>query len=125
MINPTPNETSPNLYESLDGQVAVRILDQPQRYPKHDYKMVVIRFIPKDHTRIRHLGGNIYEYMPTKEEIHALLKGMQTDPDFQVEFKRPMVNKPEERKLAWQKFNQYRTRRQRFVGYRRTRRYCR
>lgn len=127
MLNPTPNETSRNLYESVDGQVVVRILDDPQRFPCHEYKTAVIRCLPKAYTRIRNLEIGVVELMLCKEELLVLRQAVeQCDPDFKVEFKRPMVNKPMERKAFWDRYNKecynnYRG----FNGYRRSHRFRR
>lgn len=111
MYNPTPNETTPNLYESRDGLVTIRILDNPKRFPAHDYKVMVLRFLPQDHTRIRHLGGGIYEYMPTKEEFAALVKAFgATNPEIKIHIEGDLTNKLEERKRGWEKRNQQRVR---------------
>ncbi len=62
MIHKTPNETTPNLYESDDGLVSVRILDDPHRNPPSSYEVAVFWFTPKAHTRILDLGDGLFEY---------------------------------------------------------------
>ena len=105
MIHKTPNETTPNLYES--DLVSVRILDDPRRYPRHDYQMVVFRFTPKAHTRIRPLGDGLYEFMPTHEEIGAFLAAFdKANGKYPLSSGLPLKNKPPERKGRHDRRNQ-------------------
>lgn len=120
MYNPTPRETTPNEYQSSDDQVLVRVLQHVQRYPDHDYQVVVLRLQARDHTRVRHLGRHVFEYLPTKEEIKALLQAMEkVDPEFKVHIEKPLVNKSEERKKTWQARNSARVQKYRYHSYRR------
>ncbi len=99
MIHKTPNETTPNLYESDDGLVSVRILDDPRRHPRHAYQTVVFRFTPKTHARIRDLGNGLIEFMPSNEELGAFLKAFdRANGKFPLSSGVPLKNKPPGRK---------------------------
>ncbi len=109
MLHQTPRETSANTFEATDGIVSLRILDEPARYPKSDYKVLVFRLSPKDHTRVRRLSNGIIEYLPTNAETHAYLVAFnrllvaQGKPPLSLDT--PLINKPEERKQYWYKRN--------------------
>ena len=106
MIHKTPNETTPNLYESDDGLVSVRILDDPHRHPPHEYQMVVFRFTPKVHARIRDLGNGLIEFMPRNEEIGAFLDAFdKANGKFPLSNGLPLKNKPPERKRHYDQQN--------------------
>jgi hypothetical protein len=119
MIHKTTNETTPNLYEAADSLVSVRVLDNCQRFPKHDnHQMVVFRFTPTNHSRIRHLGNNIYEFMPENEAIGAFVSAFQrVNGKFPLTSGEPLRNKPIARKLRWDKFNKRRFAPRRFFGH--------
>ena len=116
-------ETTPNLYISRDQLVSIRVLDAPKRWPRHDYKCVVIRVTPRDHERIRRLNDGRIEIMLTKEELRALVEGFQKcDPEFGVTFTCPMLNKPEGRKQQWRRTIRQRISQGRFYRIYRSRR---
>ena len=100
MIHHTPKETTPNLYESDDGLVSVRILDDPHRYPRHEkYRVVVFRFTPKAHARIRDLGNGSIEFLPNNEELGAFLAAFdRVNGKFPLSSGLPLKNKPPGRK---------------------------
>jgi hypothetical protein len=109
MLHQTHGETSPNLYESTDGLVSVRVLDEPHRYPKHDYKVVVFRLTPKAHSRVRYLSNGAIEFLPANEELQkfvqkfdALLRANGKPP---LTSGTPLLNKPEERRQRWNSRN--------------------
>ena len=116
MIHKTPKETTPNLYES-DGVISIRVLDAPQRYPVHDsHQMVVFRFTPKPHTRIRQLDKGIIEFMPTNQDVGAFLKAFdQANGKFPLSSGLPLKNKPIERKRYHERKNQRRVSNRRFA----------
>jgi hypothetical protein len=95
------SETTPSLYVSRDGLITIRVLDHPRRWPQHDYKCVVVRAKPRPHERVRFLDDGTVETMYTKEELLHLVLAFKVDPDFGVEFTKPMENKPEPRKAKW------------------------
>ncbi len=102
MIHKTPNETTPNLYES-DGLVSVRPLDDKRRYPPHKYQVVVFRFTPKAHTRIRDLGNGLIEFMPSNEDVGAFLAAFdKANGKFPITSGLSLKNKPPERVRRWQ-----------------------
>jgi hypothetical protein len=109
MIHQTKNEKTPNIYESTDALVSVRVLDVPKRYPRNKYKLVVFRFIPKAYSRIRHLGKGLFEFLPTNEEIQAFVEAFQKASGKKLlNSKRRLKNKPAQRKMRWDKINQRR-----------------
>jgi hypothetical protein len=115
MIHQTSNETTPNLYESNDGLVSVRILDDPRRYPRHNYQVVVFRFTPKAHTRIRDLGNGMVEFLPDNEELGAFLAAFdKANGKFPLSSGLPLKNKPPERAHRWQRNHQRRLSQRRF-----------
>jgi hypothetical protein len=119
------SETNPDLYTSPDGLIAIRVLDHPKHWPAHDYKCVVVRAKPRPHERVRVLTDGTIETMYTKCELLSLVLAFQAvDPDFGVEFTRPMQNKPEVRKEKWKHINQKRISQGRFYrSYRASRRH--
>jgi hypothetical protein len=115
MIHQTQNETSPNLYESHDSLVSVRVLDDPRRYPRHKYQVVVFRFTPKAHTRIRDLGNGVFEFLPNNEELGAFLHAFdKANGKFPLSSGLPLENKPPARKHRHDKSNQFRFSQRRF-----------
>lgn len=117
------NETTPNLYTSKDQLVSIRILDQPQHWPIHKYKCLVLRVLPKNHERVRELKDGRIEVMLTKAELHALVLGFsQCDPEFGVTLTRPMINKPIERQEKWRQINRKRVNQGKFYPRHRPRR---
>jgi hypothetical protein len=102
MIHQTPNETTPNIYESDDGLVSIRILDNPRRHPQHEYETVVFRFTPKAHTRIRDLGNGLIEFMPDHDDIRFFLKAFdRANGKFPLSSGLPLKKKPWKRKSNW------------------------
>ena len=106
MIHKTPNETTPNLYESDDGLVSVRILDNPHRNPPSSCTVVVFRFTPKAHTRIRDLGNGLFEYLPSNDELGAFLGAFdRANGKFPLSTGSQLKNKPPERKRYYDQQN--------------------
>jgi hypothetical protein len=109
------SENTPNLYTSPDGLITIRILDNPKRWPQHDYKCVVVRAKPHPHERVRVLDDGTIEAMYTKQDLLFLVLAFQkADPDFGVQFTQPMENKPEHRKAKWKQINRRRISQGRF-----------
>jgi len=115
MIHQTPNETTPHLYQSDDCLVTVRVLDDPRRYPRHSYQMVVFRLTPKAHTRIRHLGDGLYEFGAFLDAFN------KANGKFPLSSGLPLKNKSPERARRWQRNHQRRLSQRRF--YRNNRRH--
>jgi hypothetical protein len=109
MIHKTPNETTPNLYESDDGLVSVRVLDNPHRHPPGSHDMIVFRFTPKAHTRIRDLGDGLIEFMPSNEDVGAILVFLsafdKANGKYPLSRGLPLKNKPKERKRFYDQQN--------------------
>jgi hypothetical protein len=86
-------------FRSNDGLVCIKSTTQPRRWPPHNFPVVVVELKPERGTRVLTLPDGRTEWMPRYSELLALilklgLKVSSAPPD-----------KPEERRLKFQRIN--------------------
>ncbi len=74
-----------------------------KRYPRHDYECVLLVLKPREGTRVRVLPTGTVEFMPSWDEVKALVTAM--DPEAGRRLPATLKNKPVERKARFDKFN--------------------
>lgn len=102
-MNPPTNKNQD--YRSTDGLVRIRTTRVARRWPPHDYPVVIVELRPQRGTRVLALEGGRTEWMLRYDELAALILRM----GLSVSAVPP--NKPEERRLRFQKINARRHRR--------------
>ena len=115
-INPIPpkdkqpmKSTNQILYSCPDAVVkVVRKKSGLRRYPPSDYACVLFVLNPKSGTRVRLLPGGAVEFMPSFDELRAVLTGI--DPGLVAKLPDNFRNKPRARQLRYKRWNKARNR---------------
>jgi hypothetical protein len=97
-------------YRSMDGAVEIITkVTTANRYPKHNYPIVCIRFRPQNGTRIQKIpGSDDVEILLSHIEVIQHLKALNlADPKSNYTW-REIPEKPAERKAFWNQKNQQR-----------------
>ncbi len=93
-------------YTSQDELVEIKTTQTARRWPPHNYPCVVVRLKPQQGTRVLALENGGIEWMPRWSELTRLILQM----GLQVSEAIP-PDKPEARRLFWQRRNALRHRR--------------
>jgi hypothetical protein len=97
-------------YRSQDGLVeVVTKVTTANRYPKHDYPIVCLRFRPQNGTRIQRIPGtDAVEILLSHHEVVAHLKALNRADTKSHYTWLEIPEKPAERKAFWHRKNQER-----------------
>ena len=97
-------------YRSNDGAVEiVTKVTTANRYPKHNYPIVCMRFRPKDGTRVQRIpGSDDVEILLSHVEVIQHLKALNLADAKSNYTWLEIPEKPAERKAFWDKVNQER-----------------
>ncbi len=97
-------------YRSLDGAVEIITkVTSANRYPKHSYPIVCMRFRPKDGTRIQKIpGSDAIEILLSHVEVIQHLKALNVADAKSRYTWLEIPEKPAERKAYWDKINRER-----------------
>ena len=106
--------TDKTCFVSLDEQFRIeQLVKKAAKFPPSPYPCVVMRFLPKDHTRIRELEGGGVEAMLTNHEVEQFVTAfnnaaLASGKGQMFDILQHVPEKTKQRKEKWQRFHEAR-----------------